>query len=71
VLRASWGNVLKSLPRIGILIFIFPNEDEANILDAEALEKVFATHQPTFAINCAAYTAVDKAEEDVAEPLQR
>ena len=44
---------------------IFPNEDEANILDTEALEKVFATYQPTFAINCAAYTAVDKAEDDV------
>ncbi|MDB5129245.1 dTDP-4-dehydrorhamnose reductase [Mucilaginibacter sp.] len=45
---------------------IFPNEDEANILDTEALEKVFAAHQPAFAINCAAYTAVDKAEDDVA-----
>ncbi|MCQ6960964.1 dTDP-4-dehydrorhamnose reductase [Mucilaginibacter aquariorum] len=45
---------------------IFPNEDEANILDTEALEKIFATYQPTFAINCAAYTAVDKAEDDVA-----
>jgi dTDP-4-dehydrorhamnose reductase len=44
---------------------IFPPEDEANILDLEKLEKLFEQHQPGFCINCAAYTAVDKAEDDV------
>jgi dTDP-4-dehydrorhamnose reductase len=44
--------------------FIFPAEGEANILDTDALEKLFNTHQPVYAINCAAYTAVDKAEDD-------
>lgn len=44
---------------------IFPAEDEANILDVAGLEKVFAKYTPTHAINCAAYTAVDKAEDDV------
>lgn len=44
--------------------FIFPVEGEANILDVEAIEKLFATHQPVYAVNCAAYTAVDKAEDD-------
>jgi dTDP-4-dehydrorhamnose reductase len=43
---------------------IFPAEGEANILDTDALEKLFNTHQPVYAINCAAYTAVDKAEDD-------
>jgi dTDP-4-dehydrorhamnose reductase len=42
----------------------FPPESEANILDDEALRKVFATYKPAFSINCAAYTAVDKAEDD-------
>lgn len=42
----------------------FPSEAEANILDDAALKKVFETYQPAFSINCAAYTAVDKAEDD-------
>ena len=49
----------------GIDYLLFPNEQEANILDVEALEKLFAAHQPVYCINCAAYTAVDKAEDDV------
>lgn len=44
----------------------FPGEGEANILDEAGLEKLFAAYQPAFCINCAAYTAVDKAEEDIA-----
>ncbi|WP_158824897.1 dTDP-4-dehydrorhamnose reductase [Mucilaginibacter lacusdianchii] len=43
----------------------FPVEDEANILNVEALEKLFAEQKPAYCINCAAYTAVDKAEDDV------
>ncbi len=42
----------------------FPGEDEANILNNEALEEVFETYKPLYCINCAAYTAVDKAEDD-------
>ncbi|MES2268120.1 MAG: dTDP-4-dehydrorhamnose reductase [Bacteroidota bacterium] len=48
----------------GSHFFIFPEEGKANILDVEGLEKLFAEHQPDYAINCAAYTAVDKAEDD-------
>jgi dTDP-4-dehydrorhamnose reductase len=44
---------------------IFPEESEGNILDVEGLDKLFTKHQPAYAINCAAYTAVDKAEDDV------
>lgn len=44
---------------------LFPDETEANILDVEALDKLFANHKPQYIINCAAYTAVDKAEDDV------
>jgi dTDP-4-dehydrorhamnose reductase len=50
--------------------FVFPDESEANILDTESLEKLFARYKPAHAINCAAYTAVDKAEDDVATALK-
>lgn len=42
----------------------FPGEGDANILDNEALKKVFETYKPSYIINCAAYTAVDKAEDE-------
>ncbi|MGI4736552.1 MAG: dTDP-4-dehydrorhamnose reductase [Janthinobacterium lividum] len=44
---------------------IFPPEDQANILNPDGLRTLFEQHQPTYAINCAAYTAVDKAEDEV------
>jgi len=43
----------------------FPPEESANILDKELLDKLFTAEKPQFVINCAAYTAVDKAEDDV------
>ena len=49
----------------GISNIHFPPESEANILDNELLQKVFENYKPDWCINCAAYTAVDKAEEDV------
>ncbi len=58
------GNCIKSLTGTDSEAFYFPGEAEANILDVEALEKVFAAQKPAYAINCAAYTAVDKAEDD-------
>ncbi|AIZ63235.1 dTDP-4-dehydrorhamnose reductase [Hymenobacter sp. DG25B] len=44
---------------------VFLAEAEANILDEATLAAVFAKYQPTYCINCAAYTAVDKAEDEV------
>ncbi len=49
----------------GINNIAFPPETEANILDLEALELLFDEQKPAYAINCAAYTAVDKAEDDI------
>lgn len=43
----------------------FPSEENANILDKELLDKLFTVEKPQFVINCAAYTAVDKAEDDI------
>ena len=59
------GQCLKDFAgKNGISTIHIPSETEANILDNEALEKVFNRYKPTFSINCAAYTAVDKAEDD-------
>ena len=44
---------------------IFPPENEANILDTDVLSNLFEQYKPAYVINCAAYTAVDKAEDDV------
>jgi dTDP-4-dehydrorhamnose reductase len=59
------GNCLKSFTeKNGIANVYFPSETEANILDDGALKAVFEKYKPAFSINCAAYTAVDKAEDD-------
>lgn len=42
----------------------FPSEAEADILNNTALKSLFETYQPSYIINCAAYTAVDKAEDE-------
>jgi dTDP-4-dehydrorhamnose reductase len=43
----------------------FLPEASANILDPDSLEKIFVEEKPEYCINCAAYTAVDKAEDEV------
>ncbi|UYZ61510.1 dTDP-4-dehydrorhamnose reductase [Hymenobacter weizhouensis] len=43
----------------------FLAEEEANILNVAGLQAVFVQYQPAYVINCAAYTAVDKAEDEV------
>jgi len=54
----------------GITSVYFPLEAEANILNNEALKNIFETHKPGYIINCAAYTAVDKAEDDAGTALK-
>ncbi|MBC8052983.1 MAG: dTDP-4-dehydrorhamnose reductase [Sphingobacteriaceae bacterium] len=43
----------------------FLPEDQADILNLEALQVIFKSESPEYCINCAAYTAVDKAEDEV------
>lgn len=52
---------------------IFPAESDANILNTEDLKRMFDEHQPAWVINCAAYTAVDKAEDEagIAEKVNK
>jgi len=60
------GQCLKSVSeKQGFIGLIFPDEKDANILDVDILEALFKRYQPNYIINCAAYTAVDKAESDV------
>lgn len=42
--------------------FIYTDVDELDITDQLKVEAFFAEHKPNVIINCAAYTAVDKAE---------
>ena len=60
------GQCLKVVAeRRGITEIVFPAEQDANILDESGLNDLLAREQPAFVINCAAYTAVDKAEDEV------
>ncbi|WP_121809117.1 dTDP-4-dehydrorhamnose reductase [Mucilaginibacter kameinonensis] len=60
------GNCLKKVAGDrGIDYIHFLPEDEADILREDLLNIVFEKYKPGFAINCAAYTAVDKAEDDI------
>lgn len=44
--------------------FLFTDADTLDITDSKAVELFFQTHLPGVVINCAAYTAVDKAETE-------
>jgi len=45
--------------------FIFLGSADLDITSTEQITAVFEKYQPAYCINCAAYTAVDKAEEDL------
>ncbi len=45
--------------------FYFTDVDVLDITDENAVKVYFKQNQPDFVINCAAYTAVDKAESDI------
>lgn len=44
--------------------FIYTDIDELDITDIGKIEDFFSANQPNVVVNCAAYTAVDKAETD-------
>lgn len=44
--------------------FLFTDRDQLNLADEASISQFFQTHQPAYFINCAAYTAVDKAESE-------
>lgn len=68
------GTCLKALAEVqGITDINFPEEGSADILNPDGLQVAFENVQPAYVINCAAYTAVDKAEEaiDLARGVNR
>ena len=58
------GCEIRALSEASGHTFIFTDKEELDITDQEAVKAFFASEKPDFCINCAAYTAVDKAEED-------
>ena len=50
--------------------FIFFDKEELNIADEQATKSIFQKYTPSFFINCAAYTAVDKAETEQEKSYQ-
>jgi len=44
--------------------FIYVDLEDLNITDQDAVDSFFEKNEPVWCINCAAYTAVDKAESD-------
>ncbi|GAA4334894.1 dTDP-4-dehydrorhamnose reductase [Mucilaginibacter gynuensis] len=48
----------------GITTMHFLSSAEGDIADVESLKSAFQKYEPAYIINCAAYTAVDKAEDE-------
>ena len=55
--------IKRSLARRG-LECVGVDRDECDITNAESVRDIFRRHNPTLVVNCAAYTAVDKAEQE-------
>ena len=59
------GSELKELaPSYPAYEFIFLTRNELPLDNDDSLKEVIRSHQPNYIINCAAYTAVDKAESE-------
>ena len=57
------GSALQKFSKgIDNLKFFFTNEKELDITKPDKVLEFFATHEPDYCVNCAAYTAVDRAE---------
>lgn len=59
------GNSLREIAPTLPHKFIFTDIEELDITNPEAVESLIERERPDFVINCAAYTAVDKAESDM------
>ncbi len=65
------GRTLQDLaPVYPGLRFVFVSKSTLDISSAEAVNQYFAQQRPAYCINCAAYTAVDKAESEREAAMQ-
>ncbi|HJU45175.1 MAG TPA: dTDP-4-dehydrorhamnose reductase [Chitinophagaceae bacterium] len=63
--KGQLGSELRRLaPGYPAFHFIFTDKEELSIADPDAINNFFDEYKPAYCINCAAYTAVDKAESD-------
>lgn len=62
------GSELKALANTDFK-FIFTSSGDLDITDREKVQEFVSQHKPDFVINCAAYTAVDKAEAEQEKAL--
>jgi dTDP-4-dehydrorhamnose reductase len=58
------GNEIAVLSKDTAFEFLFVDREHLDITSADSVNTFFAQHHINFVINCAAYTAVDKAETD-------
>lgn len=58
------GNCLRELVTTSTHKFIFTDIAELDITNVEAVRSMMDSEQPDWVVNCAAYTAVDKAESE-------
>ena len=64
--KGQLGSELKDIASKDNYQFIFTDRDDLDITNENILKEAFGKYKPAFFINCAAYTAVDKAETDQA-----
>ena len=60
------GNEMRDLSKIHLVHnFLFTDIDALDITDAQAVLSFVSNNKVDYIVNCAAYTAVDKAEDDI------
>src|SRR5687768_16306316 len=68
IVTGSKGQLGNELKDISVLFpqyeFIFFSHEEFPINNEELVSNIISEHNPQYLINCAAYTAVDKAETE-------
>jgi len=71
--KGQLASCIKDLAIDSAHTFVFVDVDELDITNREAIQNFFQKEDFSFCINCAAYTAVDKAETDtdLAERINR
>ena len=62
------GQAIKSISvRYSEIDFVFCSSSDLDISNKKKCEEIFSKYQPSYCINAAAYTAVDKAESEPAK----
>jgi len=68
IITGSKGQLGRSIQELSSgyleLSFVFTDVEELDICDAAQVDHFFTTEKPDAVVNCAAYTAVDKAEKE-------